>query len=64
MNYFVEDTLWTGVPGTYTNPNAPDALSKVRNLVDSGQYAKATAAAAKLVGNPADVCCSISVNAF
>ncbi|KAK6253477.1 hypothetical protein QUC31_015197 [Theobroma cacao] len=50
-----EDTLWTGVPGTYTNPNAPDALSEVRNLVDSGQYAKATAAAAKLVGNPADV---------
>ncbi|XVF45035.1 hypothetical protein PTKIN_Ptkin02bG0173300 [Pterospermum kingtungense] len=50
-----EDTLWTGVPGIYTNPNAPNALSEVRNLVDSGEYAEATAAAAKLVGNPAEV---------
>ncbi|XVE49270.1 hypothetical protein DITRI_Ditri01bG0069500 [Diplodiscus trichospermus] len=50
-----EDTLWTGVPGNYTNPIAPYALSEVRNLVDSGEYAQATAAAAKLVGNPADV---------
>ncbi|KAK8659753.1 hypothetical protein V6N13_029947 [Hibiscus sabdariffa] len=50
-----EDTLWTGVPGDYTNPNAPKALSDVRTLVDSGEYVEATAAAAKLVGNPADV---------
>ncbi|XWS62967.1 hypothetical protein CRYUN_Cryun06bG0056000 [Craigia yunnanensis] len=50
-----EDTLWTGVPGNYTNLDAPNALSEVRNLVDSGEYAEATAAAAKLVGNPADV---------
>ncbi|OMO63313.1 Six-hairpin glycosidase-like protein [Corchorus olitorius] len=50
-----EDTLWTGVPGIYTNPDAPKALLEVRNLVDSGEYVEATAAAAKLVGNPADV---------
>ncbi|MBA0716970.1 hypothetical protein Golax_004820, partial [Gossypium laxum] len=50
-----EDTLWTGVPGDYTNPNAPYALSEIRKLVDSGEFAEATAAAAKLVGNPADV---------
>ncbi|XVE93456.1 hypothetical protein REPUB_Repub01dG0194300 [Reevesia pubescens] len=50
-----EDTLWTGVPGNYTNPNAPNALSEVRTLVDSGEYSEATVAAAKLLGNPADV---------
>ncbi|XP_052878983.1 alpha-L-fucosidase 2-like [Gossypium arboreum] len=50
-----EDTLWTGVPGDYTNPNAPYALSEIRKLVDSGEFAEATVASAKLVGNPADV---------
>ncbi|KAH9695291.1 alpha-L-fucosidase 2 [Citrus sinensis] len=50
-----EDTLWTGVPGDYTNPDAPKALSDVRSLVDSGQYAEATAASVKLFGHPADV---------
>ncbi|KAF2294593.1 hypothetical protein GH714_013160 [Hevea brasiliensis] len=29
-----EDTLWTGTPSDYTNPDAPEALSEVRNLVD------------------------------
>ncbi|XP_059647853.1 alpha-L-fucosidase 2 [Cornus florida] len=50
-----EDTLWTGIPGDYTNPDAPKALSEVRKLVDDGQYAEATAAAVKLSDNPSDV---------
>ncbi|KAG7977100.1 hypothetical protein I3843_05G013200 [Carya illinoinensis] len=28
-----EDTLWTGTPGNYTNPNAPEALSQVYQLL-------------------------------
>ncbi|XWS68088.1 hypothetical protein CRYUN_Cryun04dG0060200 [Craigia yunnanensis] len=50
-----EDTLWSGVPGNYTNPNAPAALSEVRKLVDNGEYAEATKAAVKLSDNPSDV---------
>ncbi|KAF2321010.1 hypothetical protein GH714_032633 [Hevea brasiliensis] len=50
-----DDTLWTGTPGNYTNPNAPEALSEVRKLVDDGKYAEATTAAVKLSGNPSDV---------
>ncbi|XP_010547973.1 PREDICTED: alpha-L-fucosidase 2 [Tarenaya hassleriana] len=50
-----EDTVWTGVPADYTNPNAPEALSEVRNLVSDGKYAEATAAAVKLSGYPSDV---------
>ena len=53
--YYVEDTLWTGIPVGYTNPNAPEALSEVRKLVDDGKYAEATAEAVKLSGNPSDV---------
>ncbi|KAJ6424375.1 hypothetical protein OIU84_025216 [Salix udensis] len=49
-----EDTLWTGIPGDYTNPNAPAALSEVRKLVDNGQYAEATTATEKLSGNQSD----------
>ncbi|KAI8532712.1 hypothetical protein RHMOL_Rhmol11G0234600 [Rhododendron molle] len=45
-----EDTLWTGNPGNYTNPEAPKALAEVRKLVDDGQYAKATTEAVKLSG--------------
>ncbi|XP_057990976.1 alpha-L-fucosidase 2 isoform X2 [Hevea brasiliensis] len=55
LNYCIEDTLWTGTPSDFTNPGAPEALSDVRKFVDDGQYAEATAAAAKLLGNPADV---------
>lgn len=51
----VEDTLWTGTPGNYTNPNASEALSVVRKLVDAGQYAQATEEAVKLSGDPSDV---------
>lgn len=50
-----EDTLWTGVPGNYTNPDAPVALSEVRKLVDDGKYAEATKAAVKLSADPSDV---------
>lgn len=47
--------MWTGVPGDYTNPNAPNVLSRVRKLVDDGKYAEATVAAVDLQGNPPDV---------
>ncbi|CAK9187089.1 unnamed protein product [Ilex paraguariensis] len=50
-----EDTLWTGIPGNYTDPDAPEVLSEVRKLVDDGQYAEATTAAFKLFGDPAEV---------
>lgn len=55
-----EDTLWTGNPGDYTDPQSPEVLSQVRKLVDNGQYAEATAAAAKLSGNKSEVCCLIN----
>lgn len=64
FNSYVEDTLWTGNPGNYTNPNAPEALSQVRKLVDNGQYVEATAAAVKLSGAPSDVCNLITFDAF
>ncbi|XP_022922821.1 alpha-L-fucosidase 2-like [Cucurbita moschata] len=50
-----EDTLWTGTPADYTNPDAPVALKEVRKLVDDGKYAEATEAAVKLSGNLSDV---------
>ncbi|WCJ17834.1 Alpha-L-fucosidase 2 [Euphorbia peplus] len=50
-----DDTLWTGSPGNYTNPNAPAALSAVRKLVDDGKYPEASAEAVKLSGDPSDV---------
>ncbi|XP_071714997.1 alpha-L-fucosidase 2-like [Rutidosis leptorrhynchoides] len=45
-----DDTIWTGSPGNYTNPDVPKALSKVRKLVDDGKYAEATASAVNLSG--------------
>ena len=48
--FCADDTLWTGVPGDYTNPDAPAVLAKVRKLVDIGDYAAATAAAFGLSG--------------
>nr|GMC78440.1 alpha-L-fucosidase 2 [Ipomoea batatas]GMC85473.1 alpha-L-fucosidase 2 [Ipomoea batatas] len=50
-----KDTLWTGIPGDYTDPDAPKALAEVRKLVDDGQYAQATEAGRKLVGKPNEV---------
>lgn len=62
MNSCLEDTLWTGIPSDFTNPDAPEALSVVRKFVDDGQYAEASAAAVKLFGKPADVCCFFAYN--
>ncbi|GAV71844.1 hypothetical protein CFOL_v3_15333 [Cephalotus follicularis] len=50
-----EDTLWTGSPGNYTNPKAPEALTEVRKLVDDGKYAEATTKAVQLSGDPSEV---------
>ncbi|MCD9637534.1 Alpha-L-fucosidase 2 [Datura stramonium] len=50
-----EDTLWTGTPGDYTNPEAPKWLAEVRKLVDTGQYAEATEEAANLTDNSPEV---------
>ncbi|XP_043813951.1 alpha-L-fucosidase 2 isoform X3 [Manihot esculenta] len=50
-----EDTLWTGTPSDYTNPDSPEALSQVRNLVDNGKYTEATEAAVNLFGNTTEV---------
>ncbi|KMT01110.1 hypothetical protein BVRB_9g223630 [Beta vulgaris subsp. vulgaris] len=51
-----EDTLWTGIPKNYTNPNSPEALATVRKLVNNGNYSEATAVADKeLSGEPSDV---------
>ncbi|PIN05919.1 Alpha-L-fucosidase [Handroanthus impetiginosus] len=50
-----EDTLWTGTPGNYTDPDAPTTLSEVRKLVNHGQYAEATALAENLSGSPSAV---------
>lgn len=52
---FTEDTLWTGTPGNYTNPEAPEALEEVRKLVDDGDFSEATEKADKLTGNPSEV---------
>lgn len=50
-----EDTLWTGIPGNYTNPRVPKALYEVRKLVDNGQYAEASAQAVNLLSGPSEV---------
>ncbi|KAJ9537959.1 hypothetical protein OSB04_030692 [Centaurea solstitialis] len=50
-----DDTLWSGSPRDYTNPDAPGALSEVRKLVDDGKYAEATASAVKLSGEASSV---------
>ncbi|CAK8573887.1 unnamed protein product [Lathyrus sativus] len=50
-----EDTLWTGVPGNYTDKNAPEVLAEVRKLVDDKKYPEATTAAEKLSGLPSEV---------
>ncbi|XP_030522769.1 alpha-L-fucosidase 2-like [Rhodamnia argentea] len=50
-----EDTLWTGIPGNYTNPNVLVVMAEVRKLVDDGEYADASAAAVNMLGNPSEV---------
>ncbi|CAN6283499.1 unnamed protein product [Urochloa humidicola] len=49
------DTLWTGVPRNYTDPEVPAALAVVRELVNQGQFADATAAATRLFGGQSEV---------
>ncbi|XP_052211588.1 alpha-L-fucosidase 2-like isoform X2 [Diospyros lotus] len=50
-----EDTLWTGIPGDYTKPDAPKALSEVRNLVNAGQYVEATKESVNLLSGLPEV---------
>ncbi|KAI9402642.1 hypothetical protein POPTR_001G298900v4 [Populus trichocarpa] len=50
-----EDTLWTGTPTDFTDPAIPQALSEVRNLVDSGKFSEATKAAARMFGKYTNV---------
>ncbi|TVU30682.1 hypothetical protein EJB05_22316, partial [Eragrostis curvula] len=49
------DTMWTGAPGNYTDPNAPAALEAVRELVNQGRFADATAEAKRLFGGQSEV---------
>ncbi|KAG2577887.1 hypothetical protein PVAP13_6NG267500 [Panicum virgatum] len=50
-----DDTLWTGAPGNYTDPEAPAALAVVRELVNQGRFADATEAARRLFGGQSEV---------
>ena len=45
-----EDTLWTGGPRDWNNPNAPKALAEVRRLVAEGKYVEADRAARGMQG--------------
>ena len=47
-----EDTLWSGGPHDYSNPEAYSHLAVVRSLLAKGEYAKAEAAAEKMMGKP------------
>lgn len=45
-----EDTLWSGYPKDGTNPNALEALPKVRELVAQGKYGEADRLSAQMQG--------------
>jgi hypothetical protein len=60
--FFIDDTLWTGVPGNYTDKNAPEVLAEVRKLVDDKKYPEATTAAVKLSGAPSEVCNTLQID--
>jgi alpha-L-fucosidase 2 len=45
-----EDTLWTGGPRDWNNPNARKALAEVRRLVAEGKYVEADRAARGMQG--------------
>lgn len=47
-----EDTLWTGGPHDYANPDAYQHLGMVRELLKQGKYSDAEAAAQKMMGRP------------
>ena len=54
-NVLAVDTLWTGVPGNYTDPKAPASLAEVRKLVNDGRFVEATKAASGLYGGLTEV---------
>ena len=45
-----EDTLWSGGPHCYDNPDAYQHLATVRELLERGEYAEAEATAQKMLG--------------
>jgi alpha-L-fucosidase 2 len=47
-----EETLWTGGPHSYDNPEAYQYLSKVRNLLNEENYIEAEKLAEKMMGIP------------
>ncbi|XMO85368.1 glycoside hydrolase N-terminal domain-containing protein [Algibacter sp. AS12] len=47
-----EETLWTGGPHNYDNPNAYGHLAEVRSLLEEGEYIKAETEAQKMMGIP------------
>ena len=47
-----EDTLWSGGPHCYDNPDAYGHLATVRELLERGEYAEAEATAENMLGIP------------
>lgn len=47
-----EDTLWSGGPHDYSNPEAYSHLAAVRQLLKDGEYDKAEAEAEEMMGKP------------
>ena len=45
-----EDTLWTGGPREWNNPDAPKALAEVKRLLAEGKYVEADRAARGMQG--------------
>ena len=47
-----EETLWSGGPHDYSNPDAYQHLATVRELLEEGKYSEAEETAEKMMGNP------------
>ena len=47
-----EDTLWSGGPRSYDNPDAFQHLTNVRGLLREGKYGDAELLAEKMMGKP------------
>lgn len=45
-----EDTLWSGLPNSGTNPGAKDAIPEVRRLISEGKYVEADAKCKEAMG--------------
>ena len=45
-----EDTLWSGGPSDWNNPQARDVLPEIRSLVAAGRFVEADAAAKRMMG--------------